>query len=98
MQLLVTRGEQLFLALFGADGLASTNAAQREASTRGVRALVGGARRFKRIFGPIYERAQLALRGKSEGGSRTGRGRLSLGCHLLYYSEVYWKIYCCRQV
>ena len=63
-QLLITRCEQLLLALFGVDGMASTRASEREASTRAARAMIGGARKFKKIFRPVYERALLALKSK----------------------------------
>ena len=62
--LLRTRGEQLLLSLYSVDGLAQFSADQRDVKTRGVRTLLGGAAKFKKIFKPVLERATLAMKGK----------------------------------
>ena len=63
-QLVLTRGEQLLLTLFSADGHASYTAEERDAKTRQIRTLVGGVRPFKRMFKPVFKRACEALKGK----------------------------------
>ena len=61
--LLVTRGEQMLLTLFtiGWDRYTQT---EREKRVRGLRTLVGGPKRFVKVFEPLRNKALDTLKGK----------------------------------